>query len=292
VRAATLNLRQGKIPRWRLAIRRRPRLHGALVSAWTSKSALRIRGGLDDGVDAIRGRRDPDLPPRWLQLAIGGGDFRAIGAEFKGHFVELGGLRPDHDVLDVGCGAGRMALALSGWLNGSYEGLDTYRDAVDWCRSEITPRHPNFRFQFVDVANGQYNPHGSQQPETVRFPYADQAFDFAFLTSVFTHLLPTAVDRYLAELARVLRPGGVCFATYFLLDPAVAPPPVVGSWRDEVGDYLTAEEVTPERAVALTEESVRGLHDSHGLQIDAVYPGLWSGRGTTTYQDIVIARRR
>ena len=35
---------------------------------------------------------------------VGDGDYRAIGAEFLKHFVQLGGLRPDETVFEIGCG--------------------------------------------------------------------------------------------------------------------------------------------------------------------------------------------
>ena len=41
--------------------------------------------------------------------------------------------------------------------------------------------------------------------------------DVAFLTSVFTHMLPEDVEHYLDELARVLKPGGRTLITWFLL---------------------------------------------------------------------------
>ena len=43
-----------------------------------------------------------------------------------------------------------------------------------------------------------------------------------FLTSVFTHLLPHDLTHYLAEINRVLRPGGRCVATFFLHDAETA----------------------------------------------------------------------
>jgi SAM-dependent methyltransferase len=239
-------------------------------------------------------RRHPDLPPGWLRGYAGGGDFRAIGAGFKRHFVELGGLEPGHDVLDVGSGPGRMALALTGWLRGRYEGFDVYRAAVEWCAGAISPRHPNFHFRFVDIANAEYNPLGSYQSEELRFPYDDRSFDFAFLTSVFTHLRPAAMENYLSELERVLRPGGVCFATYFLInDEARALLGGTGQFKFDDGDYLTADPKTPERAVAFREEHVRAAHLRQGLPIDRVYYGAWCGRAESRDgQDIVIARRR
>ena len=54
-------------------------------------------------------------PPAELTFC-GDGDYRAIGAEFLGHFVRLADLRPHERVLDIGCGIGRMAVPLTQFL--------------------------------------------------------------------------------------------------------------------------------------------------------------------------------
>lgn len=185
---------------------------------YRSEPVTRARCGVADALDTLRGRRDSELPPRRLQLAVGGGDFREIGEHFRELFVELGGLEPDHDVLDVGSGSGRMAFALKGWLSGRYEGFDVVPEAVEWCRRHIASRHPNFNFQVADIRSERYNPRGGYEADDYVFPYEDASFDFAYLTSVFTHLQRPAVENYLGELARVLRPGGRCLATYFLMN--------------------------------------------------------------------------
>jgi SAM-dependent methyltransferase len=169
--------------------------------------------------DRLWNHRREDRPPRGITF-VGDGDFEAIGREFLGHFVDLGGLRPRDRVLDVGCGAGRMAIPLVGYLNekGSYEGFDPVAEHVRWCREHIESRHPNFRFQHIDLRSPMYNPKGEVAPEELRFPYAEGMFDFVFFTSVFTHMMPAAVDRYLAEVARVSAPGAKSFITWFLID--------------------------------------------------------------------------
>src|SRR5258707_11056648 len=98
------------------------------------------QGWLDRALVRL-GVRDPLLPPRDLKF-VGSGDFRAIGHEFLRHLIELADLRPWHAILDVGCGVGRMAVPLIGYLNGSgrYHGFDIVPDAIAWCRKQIAPR--------------------------------------------------------------------------------------------------------------------------------------------------------
>lgn len=72
--------------------------------------------------------RNEALPaPAPENVFVGDGDYRAIGLEYLGHFVHIGGLKPNHRVLDIGCGIGRMAVPLTQFLDpktGTYEGVD------------------------------------------------------------------------------------------------------------------------------------------------------------------------
>ncbi len=249
--------------------------------------------------DRLLGRFDPSLPPRWLRF-VGGGDFAAVGARFVRHFRELAGLRPDEDVLEVGCGAGRIARALAGCLGprGSYRGFDVVAPAVRWCRRSITAGHPNFTFDHADLYHAGYNPRGRHEAASFTFPYRDGAFDFVFLTSVFTHLLPTEVANYLGQIRRVLRPGGRCLATFFVLDAEARErmhrPASAYCFRHAGDGYCTARAGQPEDAVAYDEQDLRGLYARAGLRIEGpIHYGSWSGRPRAREgQDLVLARRQ
>jgi ubiquinone/menaquinone biosynthesis C-methylase UbiE len=69
------------------------------------------------------------------------------------------------------------------------------------------------------VVNKEYNPNGVFEAQEYIFPFDDESFDFVFLGSVFTHMLPRGVEGYLSEIARVLKTGGKSLTTYFLLTP-------------------------------------------------------------------------
>src|SRR5262249_30222476 len=91
------------------------------------------------------------MPPMELNF-VGGGPFDAIGQHCLQQFVEVGGLKPHHRVLDIGCGIGRMAIPMTQYLSpqGSYEGFDIVDIGIDWCKAHITTQYPNFRFQMAD----------------------------------------------------------------------------------------------------------------------------------------------
>lgn len=248
--------------------------------------ALRAR----DAADKLAGRRDALVPPRRLQF-VGPGDFAATGDEFLGHLVALAGLDPDERVLDVGCGIGRIARPLAGYLTstGAYDGFDVNRDGIAWCERRY--RHlANFRFAHVDLANRRYNPDGHEDAAGFRFPYDDDRFDVAVLTSVLTHLVADEALHYLAETRRVLAPGGRMLATFLVLDERARDRAAIklGAVRDAMA---LADEALPEEAVAYEEQWVLAALRAAGLDFEALHPGTWTGAEQgTSFQDVVIAR--
>lgn len=257
-----------------------------------------------ESVERLLGRHDPLVPPARLMF-VGGSrhDFRALGEKWLRTFVRTAGLKTDESVLDIGCGVGRMAVALTHHLSsrGRYEGFDIVNKGIEWCEQEITPRFPNFRFRHADIYNKEYNPGGRIEASDYRFPFPDESFDFAFCTSVFTHMLPADVRHYLSEVQRVLKPGARCLATFFLLDAEAMARVQAGrvdplrSFRHDLGGYWAVDPRLAEAAVAYSEAAVRKACRQVGLKIrEPILHGAWSGRQDPRgqhSQDIVIAER-
>lgn len=260
-----------------------------------SRAGVSLRLRALDLRDQLLRRSDRLVPPRRLDF-VGHSDFVATGEEFLGHFVTIGGLRPDERVLDIGCGIGRMARPLTRFLSGegTYDGFDVNPEGIAWCRERYAP-YPNFRFVHADLHNGRYNPGGTGRAETFRFPYDDASFDFALATSVFTHLLEPAADRYLGETARVLRPGGRALLTFFLLDEgsrrALAEGRATLAFRDPDGDVAVVDPEVPEEAVAYSARWLEDALERHGLRRADAHPGSWRGMPGVSYQDIVLVER-
>lgn len=260
----------------------------------------KLRGTRDlllDAWDAAAGRRAPLQPPRRLRF-VGDGDFTAIGREFVGHLERLADLRPDSRVLDAGCGIGRLAIPLLDVLSpaGSYDGFDIVPRAIRWCRSEIAPRHPRFRFALADVANGAYRRRSLPSAATYRFAYPDASFDVVVATSLFTHLLPDEAANYLREIGRVLAPGGRCLVTWFvrnaesealiLEDRSTIP------FGHLYGDCLVVDRAVPEAAIAYPQAAIEAMYARAGLPGMTLHPGSWCGRTQfTSGQDIVVAHK-
>lgn len=226
--------------------------------------------------------------------------FLEIGEEFLRHFIDLCGLRPDERVLDVGCGYGRMAIPLTGYLDesGRYEGFDIDAERVRWCSEHITPHHPNFHFRLADISSQRFNPGGASAAASYRFPYEDSSFDLAFCAFVFLYLLPDDLERYLSEMARVLETGGRCLVTLLLLNDESLRLIAEGKSRrpfdHDCGSYRTTAPGHEETTVAYRESFVRGLLESHGLEIDApIHYGRWAGREDgLSQEDLIIARKK
>ena len=250
-----------------------------------------------DAGDRLRGRADPGIPPKRSRDLVGGGDFREVGQEFRGHIRELAGLEPSDRVLEVGSGIGRIALPLTEDLDerGTYDGLEIVKRGVRWCEANITSAHPNFRFHHADIENGTYNRRGRISAQAYRFPFEPATFDLVLLTSVFTHLLTPAVERYVSELERVVAPSGRVLATFYLLNEESERLLREGrsaiEFPSRVDGARVMDEHAPENAVAFAESDVVDLLARHGFDVlRPIHYGSWCGRATgRSHQDIVVA---
>lgn len=223
----------------------------------------------------------------------GAEQFKVVGRLMLDWFKTYCDLKPEESILEVGCGIGRIAIPLTQYLTtGRYEGFDIVRHGIEWCQQQITPRYPNFKFSLADVYNKHYQPEGKQAAADYFFPFEDHTFDFVFLTSVFTHMMPKDVEHYTAEIGRVLKPGGRCFCTIYSISEearrqltggsslrAFKPFPE-GYWSDTPND--------PEAAIAYPEEFLTELFMQCGLETTQVIPGEWWKNEFA--QDILIAR--
>lgn len=176
------------------------------------------------------------LPP--VALRAGGVHFRDDAAFVASARAEAGQVVAELlavgsrglSVLDVGCGAGRLAYGLIA-VDAPvvrYEGVDVMAPPIAWCRDTISPVQPAYRFRTIDVYNERYNPTGSQAAIGVALPFDDRTFDIAYAYSVFSHMHTEDVRAYLFEFARLLSDDGVAMVTAFVEedvpDEVVNPP--------------------------------------------------------------------
>lgn len=246
-----------------------------------------------DTFEYIIGKRRPPYPPKGL-IFTGSGDFKKQGDNLLAEFIKYGKLKPTDTILDIGSGIGRLAIPLTSFLakNGRYEGFDIVERGVRWCQKHITNKHPNFNFKYVPLLNDLYTEH-EQKAEAFTFPYPDNTFDKVVLLSVFTHMTPTEVDNYMKEIHRVLKKGGLCYATFFVMNEESkklmkAPFTFPHEYEQH---YLMSQEVQGAN-VAYKEAFLRNhLIEKNGLQLQAIHTGWWCGRKKSAcvqFQDVVV----
>jgi len=99
-------------------------------------------------------------------------------------------------ILDFGCGCGRTLVHLKRLApNAQFAGTDIDTKAIKWCREHL------------DFASFSLN------KETPPLDYDPESFDFVYVISVFTHLDEDYQFRWLEELKRIAKPGGILLLT-------------------------------------------------------------------------------
>jgi ubiquinone/menaquinone biosynthesis C-methylase UbiE len=112
-------------------------------------------------------------------------------SDLKRKEVALLELTPGMRVLDAGCGRGEVLLACAD-AGAEVTGLDYSEAAIAIARETLAP-----------VAGAEVE-HG----DITAMPWDDESFDRALLGDVIEHLTPEQTAACLAELRRVLKPGG------------------------------------------------------------------------------------
>ena len=236
-------------------------------------------------------RREPLVPPRRLQK-YGRGEWTESGDRALAWLLDFGGLKPDSRVLDIGCGTGRLARPVVGFLDGgTYDGFDIDRAAIGWCRRAYR-RHRNVHFVRADLFHPRFHPGGAHRAAEYRFPYDDASFDIVVSTSVFPHLLEEETAHYVAESARVLAPGGRLLATFFVLDKesraAIAAGDATFPFLDPDQHVAVVSEEHPDEAVAYDADWLAAAFPG---ELD-VRPGTWRGlEDAPDLLDVVVAQR-
>lgn len=169
-----------------------------------------------------RGHR---LPPRRMRARMCGDAFRNEAFFYLSGVLEALKFRsrlryaPGERIVDIGSGLGRLATGLHAEFGDvDYLGIDANAAFVRWCREHIEREHPSFRFVHLDMANALYNPAGRIGGRELRLPVEDCGADIVYLWGVFSNMAPEDVEAYVAEIARILQPGGRCFLTAFVED--------------------------------------------------------------------------
>ena len=153
-----------------------------------------MKDKLTDYSARYRAKTDRLLRDHDREHAMGeavGGSFDAVGQLEYDLLIQLGLERQD-TLVDIGCGSGRLAVKLTGYLEGGYLGTDVVPDLLEYA-AQATKSPPNWRFVLTD---------------SIMIPAANESADMVCFFSVFTHLTHNDTYRFLNEARRVLKPGG------------------------------------------------------------------------------------
>lgn len=153
------------------------------------------------------------------RVVEGGGHREAVGGLWETigrhqmDFLMGRGLQRDHRLLDVGCGALRLGVHAVAYLNPAhYFGLDLSPSLID----------AGYRQELDDDGRAKLPRAHLAANADFDLAFVDAPVDMAIAQSVFTHLPLNHVRRCLAAVAAVLKPGGVFYATAWVL-PEGAP---------------------------------------------------------------------
>jgi len=240
-------------------------------------------------------RKDKTIPPKGL-IYTGGGDFKKIGDFWISYFKKNANLKEDNDFLDIGSGIGRVAVPLSKFLKGNYEGFDLMNVGINWCKKNITSKHNNFSFKKVNLYNDLYQGKYGSAADFI-FPYPDNYFDISCATSVFTHMIDVEVENYLEQTYRVLKDNGIMVATFFILDEESVEL-MKGrtlDFKNKKDNFYYISKKSISANVAFQRDYLTRIINQKGFKIIKDNKGSWCGRKTShryKFQDILVLEKQ
>jgi ubiquinone/menaquinone biosynthesis C-methylase UbiE len=121
--------------------------------------------------------------------------FRGQLRALRRRTIALARLQPGEQALDVGCGTGTLAIAAQARVGatGRVYGIDPGAQQIVRAHTKAARRHAPIGFQ-VGVIE--------------QLPFSDATFDVVFSTLMMRHLPAPLKRQGLAEIGRVLKPGG------------------------------------------------------------------------------------
>ncbi len=135
-----------------------------------------------------------DIHTNLMGLGVNGSNSRMV--------VEMAKIKPGDKVLDIGCGTGNLTLTAKKYAgpSGSAYGIDASPEMIEEARKKAKRSGLEAVFQIGLIE---------------KIPYPDATFDIVINRLVIHHLPEDLKRRGLAEMLRVLKPGGRLFLVDF-----------------------------------------------------------------------------
>lgn len=145
-------------------------------------------------------------------------------------FLIKSGLKPNHKLLDIGCGCLRGGLHYLKYLDvGNYYGLDLNESLIEAGKIE------------VDEAGLSHKKPNLIVDDAFMVGAFGETFDFMVSVSLFTHLPFNMIVRCLTRVRENLLPHGVYYSTYFQAPTSAYLEPL----RQEPGEIVTHYDSDP-----------------------------------------------
>lgn len=117
------------------------------------------------------------------------------GDQARRTLLDQAAIRPDHRLLDIGCGTGSLVILIKR-LYPDVEAVGLDPDPKALARGKRKAERAGVSIQF-------------DQGFSDELPYPEAFFDRVFSSFMFHHLQPEEKEKTLREVRRVLKPGGV-----------------------------------------------------------------------------------
>ena len=147
--------------------------------------------------------RQIKLGPRDSRWKLGTTRWERIG-EMQFRFLVQHGLKPEHTLLDIGCGTLRGGIRFIRYLHpGNYTGIDISPEAIKIAKQSVKEEGlDELRPRLLLTMDSQLK------------ELSGETFDFLLTYSVFSHLPPEEIEEIFQNIGKIMGEGSVFFFTF------------------------------------------------------------------------------